>query len=280
MRENKHLLLNAFTLKLVAMSAVIIDHVALLFINPALPLYTFMRVIGRIAFVLYAFFISEGVIYTKNTNKYLLRIFYLYLILQALIIGVLLYDPVYELKNIFATLLAGASLLVYFERKEWQKVYYLLPFVVLVTINLLAHFTKHAWLIAFAGDGGLFGLAMITSFYVARKLAVYLLKRYPLHDTDAENETANSGQKSAQHMYNIGCCVSLLFIALIWYILSVYNSDMPDGALQSFSLISIPLLLLYNGRLGHSSKAWRIIYYAFYPVHVVLLVVVFIIINL
>lgn len=60
-------------------------------------------------------------IHTKNTNKYLLRILYLYLIIQALIIGVLIYDPVIELRNIFATLGAGASLLIYFEKKNGRK---------------------------------------------------------------------------------------------------------------------------------------------------------------
>lgn len=276
MQANRHLILNSFTLKIIAMSAVLIDHVALLFINPTLTIYILMRIIGRIAFVLYAFFISEGVIHTKNTNKYLLRISYLYLIIQALIIGVLIYDPVIELRNIFATLGAGASLLIYFEKKEWKKVYYLLPFIIVSTINLLAYFTKDSWFIAFSGDNGFFGLALIIAFYVARKFSIYLLKKYPPSD----NTAGEDAEKSAQHVYNVASCVSLLFVASIWYILSVYNSEIPHVALQSFSLISIPLLLLYNGKLGHNSRSWRIIYYSFYPVHVVMLALLFFIIKL
>lgn len=271
MRANKHLILNSFTLRIMAIVAVVIDHVALVFVNPTFTIYTVMRIIGRIAFVLYAFFISEGVVYTKNSNKYLFRLLSLYLILQVMIVGVLFYDPVLEFKNIFATLGGAASLLVYLERKEWQKVYYLLPFLAVLTMNILIHFIDNAWLIAFAGDQGIFGLAVIIGFYVARKFTNYLLKEYPTPTQIEEANVENAAQKGAQHVYNVASCVSLLFISVIWYILSVYNSEIPDVALQSFSLLGIPLLLLYNGELGHSSKAWRLIYYAFYPVHVVLL---------
>ena len=60
-------------LKLVAAFTMLIDHIGVFFF-PENPIF---RIIGRLSFPLYAFFIAEGCHYTKNRLRYFLQIFLL-----------------------------------------------------------------------------------------------------------------------------------------------------------------------------------------------------------
>ena len=67
-------------IKIIAMATMLIDHMgAALF-----PSYRVMRIIGRIAFPVYAYCIAAGCVYTKNLGKYLQRIVLLALISQPI----------------------------------------------------------------------------------------------------------------------------------------------------------------------------------------------------
>lgn len=62
--------LTAYHLKLIAVVTMLIDHVGL----ALLPQVTFLRIIGRIAFPIFAFLIAEGCRYTSSRWKYALRL--------------------------------------------------------------------------------------------------------------------------------------------------------------------------------------------------------------
>lgn len=63
-------ILNRNHLKLIALITMIIDHIgAILF-----PEIEIFRIIGRLSFPIYAFFIAEGWHYTKNRTKYTITI--------------------------------------------------------------------------------------------------------------------------------------------------------------------------------------------------------------
>ena len=57
-------------LKLVAMATMLIDHTGKMFFAQ----YNIMRIIGRLAFPIYAYCIAVGCVYTHNRLKYLSRI--------------------------------------------------------------------------------------------------------------------------------------------------------------------------------------------------------------
>lgn len=65
-------------LKLVAMISMLIDHTGKMFF----PQYRIMRIIGRLAFPMYAYCIAVGGVYSKNKLKYLSRILLMGLISQ------------------------------------------------------------------------------------------------------------------------------------------------------------------------------------------------------
>ena len=61
--------LTGFQLKLIALAAMIVDHVGAVFPTPDA-----FRVIGRMAFPIYAFLIAEGCRHTRNRQRYLVRL--------------------------------------------------------------------------------------------------------------------------------------------------------------------------------------------------------------
>ena len=70
--------MSAFGLKIIAIITMIIDHLGYAIFGE----FSFFNYIGRIAFPIFAFQISEGYIHTKNLKKYFLRLFLFAIISQ------------------------------------------------------------------------------------------------------------------------------------------------------------------------------------------------------
>ena len=70
--------MSSFVIKIIAAASMLIDHMGLLLF----PQYRFMRILGRLAFPLYAFCIAEGFYYTRDRKRYFLQIFVLGLLCQ------------------------------------------------------------------------------------------------------------------------------------------------------------------------------------------------------
>lgn len=67
--KQSYRILDGTSLKIIAMISMIIDHVG----DNFFPEQTWMRIIGRIAFPIFAFCIAEGFSHTHDRRKYLLR---------------------------------------------------------------------------------------------------------------------------------------------------------------------------------------------------------------
>lgn len=66
----RKLQLNNNQLKIIAVIAMLCDHIG----KQLLPQLTFLQILGRLAFPIFAYMIAEGCVYTKNRKKYLLHI--------------------------------------------------------------------------------------------------------------------------------------------------------------------------------------------------------------
>jgi len=146
--------INTFTLKLIAILSMTIDHIGYLLF----PKVTLLRIVGRIAFPIFAYLIAEGFVHTGDVKKYLLRLG-IFAILSEIPYDLVISGDVLDLEqqNIFFTLFAGL-LAISLVSKTKSIV---LQFGSIAVIALLAEFIKV--------DYGSVGVMMIVLFYVFRE---------------------------------------------------------------------------------------------------------------
>ena len=104
-----------FVLKIIAIISMFLDHVR--YAVPVVEDFAAMY-LGRIAFPLFAFFISEGYIHTKNVKKYFLRLIIFALISQ---IPFMLFRTLvgeWKLLNVIVTLILGLLAIFIYDKGE------------------------------------------------------------------------------------------------------------------------------------------------------------------
>lgn len=262
--------INAFTLKIIAILSVLSDHIAFAFIRDD-KLHNIMRTFGRLAFPLFAFFIVQGIIHSRNRNKYLLRLTYIYLVLQ-LFITVTYFFNGSSFANVFMTLLSGAAFLTYVHEKRWKDVYLLIPITITLGTNIAANYVNNNVLFMFTGDYGNYGLFMILSFYAAYVFTKKYIEMQNIKYFGTPEDTPLD--ESYDKVYSVFSSISLFVTHGIWYIFEVFSISNITQGMQHYALLTIVLLLLYNGKLGHNSKVWRWIYYLFFPVHLAIIALI------
>ena len=123
--------INTFTLKMIAIVAMLIDHVGAVL----MPQYRVLRYIGRIAFPIFAYTLVEGFCYTKDIKKYMMRMGVLAL-LSEIPFDLALTGKVLEFghQNVFFTLFLGL-LMLYLMTKAPDEVRGLLCVFVILFVS-------------------------------------------------------------------------------------------------------------------------------------------------
>lgn len=103
--------MNAFNLKIIALIAMTIDHLGYFIFD---DIITF-RIIGRLAFLIFAFFIANSYHYTNNKTKYGVRL----LVFGFIIDLVMILTNNYVVSNIFITLGLGYFLIYFYDQKKY-----------------------------------------------------------------------------------------------------------------------------------------------------------------
>lgn len=126
--------LNIFTLKMIAVVAMAIDHIgAVLF-----PQYLEFRIIGRIAFPIFAFTLVEGFLHTRDIQKYMLRLGLLALVSEIPFDLAFFGTPLeFGHQNVFFTMFLGIAMLYLFVRNISKLRQFLLVFAMLLLADLL-----------------------------------------------------------------------------------------------------------------------------------------------
>ena len=240
-------ILSGNALKIIAAISMFIDHFGFMFF----PNIQIFRIIGRLAFPIFAFMISEGTKYTRNKTKYFLSVFS---------VGVICFLA-YFITNgkiqfsIFITF--TLSLLMIFTLDEYKSVAFS------TEANKIIKLTKF---ILFALSVA-FSYVFCELFYVdygftgaATPLAASLVTNLP-----------EFAPKSLKRMDKLSFRVALLTVPLIILAVDLRIS-------QPYALFSIPLLLLYSEKRGKLKLKY--FFYVFYPLHLSLLEGVRIIIRI
>ena len=224
-------------LKLIAMVAMLIDHAGKIIF----PQLSFMRVIGRLAFPLYAYCIAVGCVYTRNPLKYLSRIVLLALISQPIYALALRHTIPSMYAYSFADQPLHAAWAFYLG--SWNHPSILLSLaagVVLITtlkerrIVLFLGTALLCWVAQRYFDYGWRGLALMLLFYLCsntRYLAIPVLGAY-----------------------------------MIWWGMqgTGYSLFGLRFGIQMFAVLALPLILIQTRSRMRMSKAFA---YGFYPVH-------------
>ncbi len=218
--------MDAFTIKLIAIVCMTLDHVKWFFPNLSNDATIYA---GRVAFPLFAFLIGEGYRHTKNLPKYFLRLS---------IWGVISIIPYNFIKakvgdegplvNVYATLILGLLAIMIYDKLDKK---YWLSIPIILMISWAAH-TIHA-------DYGWYGVLLVFAFYLLKDKKTLMLL------------TAIVMATIKMHVQGLE-----LTNPVVW-VLIVFSSAVPVVA-----------TFFYNGERGFKLKH---VFYAFYPVHFVVL---------
>ena len=157
-------------LKILALIAMTADHVGL----QLLPQFGFLRIIGRLAFPIFAYMIAEGCQYTKNRKKYLLTLAAMALLFQLVYFFAM--DSVYQ--GIFVTFTLSVSLIFAIDHAKERRTVSscLLAVGVLLAIVFLCSVLPRLWTTSdFAVDYGPCGVLLPSVVYFERRRAGKLI---------------------------------------------------------------------------------------------------------
>lgn len=224
-------------LKIIAAISMLIDHIGVIF-YPNVVIY---RIIGRIAYPIFAFMIAEGCYYTRNKIKYFLSVFLLgaacqvvyYILNHELEMGILI---TFSLSILVVYSLQFTKEMVFAKCKFFIKALSMICFIcVLLSVYFINKFIKI--------DYGFFGC-------IAPAFAIILRK--PKEDS----------MTVWRYVDNIFVRVLIFGVVLIILAITI-------GEIQIYSLFALPLLLLYSGKRGKLKMKY--FFYIFYPVHLSIL---------
>jgi TraX protein len=222
--------MSLFVIKMIALSSMFFDHLgAFLF-----PGNIYFRLIGRLSFPLFAWAIANGAHFTKNINKYLIRILVLAFISQ---IPYQLLFKTYGVDkpglNIIFTLALGIFSIILL--KKFNKI--LMRALIILLLPLFA-LLVHA-------DYGAFGVLTIIIFYL-------------YYDN--------------QIKYSFFYTLLVAVFYLLPNIVNKYFSGTFDISniyfLEIFSALSLIIIAGYNRKKGYDLKY---LFYIFYPVHLLVI---------
>lgn len=227
--------MNRNKLKYIAVIAMIIDHCALVFVGMDKPLGVAMRVVGRLTAPIMCYFVAEGYVYTHSKKRYGKRLFIFALISQIPFIY-LVSGYFWVMKlNMIVTLFLCFMILLCLDKIQNIP----LKFICILCLGAMCHYC----------DWGTMAPLWVLIFYLFRDDKQKMSMFYLLSCI----------------FWVVRCCSVAVSGGKEWY----------TALWQAGSLMAWPMLMLYNGENGKSSKFSKWFFYWFYPVHLLILGVIY-----
>lgn len=234
-------ILNINTLKIIGLISMLFDHIGV-FLFPNIFLF---RLIGRIAYPIFAFALVEGCFYTKNRLKHFLVIFIMAILIQ---VAYLIAMKDYSL-SIFMIFSFSIILI------------YLFDFIYDKTIEIYNEENENKnksilmWILAVF----LF-ILLIGSVVMLDIMTPYVAPSYGYHGVLIPVIIYIIMRLNNHKLYvsYVALAILLIFLALMRH--EYYNF---------YTLLVIPFLLLYNGSRGKYNLKY--LFYVFYPVHILII---------
>ena len=287
--------ISSFFIKIFALLFMTMDHVGLYlrmqyWDNESLmQLSEVFRCFGRLALPLFAFMIVEGVLHTKNIRKYLLRLG----IMASLVSTVFIlleyttwftgFDELLRAGNIFIDLILLAVAIYCLKHPKWYiKIITLLP----VAFSVLSFIVKGIetaqqieihWFPCFITMQYDFLPILLGLGFYASYIVMDLYTKYVVRVDKAVFEENGS----YRFMVNL---FMVFFATIVHFFYYSFHYTWSDGVFwdcsqQLFAILSGAFILFYSGKRGYNAKWFQIGSYIYYPLHIGIIALIFIITN-
>ena len=235
--------ISAAVLHILAMVLMLMDHLW----ATLLPAQDWLTCAGRVAFPIFAFMSVEGYFHTHNFKKYAQRMLLFSVLSEIpfdLMYGGTWFYPVHQ--NVIWTLLMGLlgiHLMETVRKKQKPWVY------VLVSAGVVA-------------AGWILGTLCMVDYYGVGVLTVFIFYFFR-----GRKWWCLLGQLLALYWVNVQMLGGLM------YPIQLFGMEF-ELCQQGLALLALLPIWLYRGRQGYHSKPFQYACYAFYPVHMLILVLV------
>lgn len=236
----KSKILNSNQLKLIAIIAMTVDHIAWAMFDgyPSALLPLVMHIIGRLTCPIMCYFIAEGYHYTRNINKYTLRLFafafvshFAYIFASNDFVDFKSFIPFYygnflNQTSVMWSLAWGLVMLRIADSKRIKSIYKVLLVILICIITLPSDWSCIAALCIMAVG-------------------------------------TNRGDFRKQMSW-------MIFYVALYSLVYFFAIDKAYGILQMGVVLSIPVIAMYNGKRGKNPKINKFMkwfFYIFYPAH-------------
>lgn len=236
----KSKILNSNQLKLIAIIAMTVDHIAWAMFDgyPTALLPLVMHIIGRLTCPIMCYFIAEGYHYTRNINKYTFRLFafafvshFAYIFASNDFVDFKSFIPFYygnflNQTSVMWSLAWGLVMLRIADSKRIKSIYKVLLVILICIITLPSDWSCIAALCIMAIG-------------------------------------TNRGDFQKQMSW-------MIFYVALYSLVYFFAIDKAYGILQMGVVLSIPVIAMYNGKRGKNPKINKFMkwfFYIFYPVH-------------
>ena len=219
--------LNSNHLKLIAITAMTIDHITwLLFPGFQTTWYVILlHIIGRLTAPIMWFFIVEGYNHTRNVKKYLTRLFLFALVSHfayCLAFGIsFIPNSIFNATSVLWSLFWAVVLLIIFDNENINKYLKILLFILI-------------FLITFPSDWSCIAV-----------FAIIFMNKYK-----------DNFKKKMFYMM-----IATLMYSIVYFVFM----DKVYAIVQLFTCLTIPILYLYNGERGKLKLKY--LFYIYYPLH-------------
>ena len=236
----KSKILNSNQLKLIAIIAMTVDHIAWAMFDgyPTALLPLVMHIIGRLTCPIMCYFIAEGYHYTRNINKYTFRLFafafvshFAYIFASNDFVDFRSFIPFYygnflNQTSVMWSLAWGLVMLRIADSKNIKSIYKVLLVILICIITLPSDWSCIAALCIMAIG-------------------------------------TNRGDFRKQMSW-------MIFYVALYSLVYFFAIDKAYGILQMGVVLSIPVIAMYNGKRGKNPKINKFMkwfFYIFYPLH-------------
>lgn len=225
-------------LRVIAVVLMLSDHIWATYMS----LGNWMTYIGRMAFPIFAFQIAEGFVHTSNFKKYALRLLGFAVITEIpfnLFYSSRVFNPYHQ--NVLFTLLLGLLAIYVLDnlKKNFTKknIGRSLLWIALICVAATLGFV----------DYGFLGMLTVVMFYVLRDFPFAWLAQL------------------------VGMVlINIVFFEGLVYPVEIFGKTF-ELPYQGFAVFALIPIWLYGGKKGKSNKIMQYGFYAFYPLHMLIL---------